>query len=274
MNPFSKKRPEAPPDTAPRQNGGAALDDHLRLRSAVMGNIGAGVALVRASDGEIVSADERWNQMFGYENDELVGRHISVVNAATDQAPRERAKEIFDALGDDGLWRGEVHNVRKNGTHFWTLCSVSRFDHPTHGAVWLSVNVDITHRKAEEDRLRDAELTYRRLFDANPAALALIASDLRMTLVNQAFADIVGYCRDELQGTLLSDLTHPDDVELCTELRSRVISGETARYRLEERFVTRQGEVVPVAFSATVVRGADGTAIAEVATVEKLAART
>jgi hypothetical protein len=31
--------------------------------------------------------------------------------------------------------------------------------------------------------------------------------------------------------------------------------------------------VVPVAFSATVVRGADGVAIAEVATVEKLDAR-
>jgi PAS domain S-box-containing protein len=273
MRPFSGKGSAGPRADRAAQNGVIGVDGDVRLQDAVMANIGAGVSLVRASDGEIVYANEEWNRMFGYEQGELLGRHISVVNAATDQAPRERAEEIFEALGDEGVWRGEIHNVRKDGTHFWTACSVSRFDDPNHGTVWVSVNTDITARRAEDDRLRDAELTYRRLFDANPAALALIDSDLRLTLVNQAFADIVGYCRTELEGTLLSDLTHPDDVQLCTELRSRVISGETPRYRIEERFVTRQGDVVPVAFSATVVRGADGVAIAEVATVEKLDAR-
>jgi PAS domain S-box-containing protein len=267
------RRPTVTPGIVPIRNGGAPRDDHVRLETAVLANLSAGVALVRATDGDIVYANEQWDRMFGYADGELLGRHISVVNAATDQGPRERALEIFRALGDEGTWRGAVHNVRKDGTHFWTSCSVSRFDHPSHGQVWLSVNTDITAHKAEDDRLRQAELTYRRLFDSNPAALALVASDLRLTLVNQSFADIVGYRRSELEGTLLPDLTHPDDVELCTELRSRVISGETPRYRIEERLVTRQGDVVPVAFSATVVRGADGAAIAEIATVEKLDAR-
>jgi PAS domain S-box-containing protein len=193
-----------------------------------------------------------------------------MVNAATDQTPEERAREIFEALKGDGLWSGVVHNVHKDGTTFWTSCSVSRYEHPQHGDVWVSVNTDITARKDEVDRLRDAEQRYRRLFDASPAGLALIAPDLRLELVNQAFCDIVGYCREELQGMLLSDLTHPDDVALCTELRNDVLSGETPRYRIEERLLTRQGGVVAVALTATVIRGPNGAPIAEVATIEKL----
>jgi PAS domain S-box-containing protein len=261
-NDDSDARPAEAPLVVPSANG-VPLD-------AVVSNLAAGVALVRATDGEIVYVNKRWEQMFGYGPGELLGRHISVVNAPTDKTPGERALEIFRALKHYGLWNGEVRNVRKDGTRFWTSCSVSCYEHPEHGEVWVSANTDITARKDEDDLLREAEQRYRRLFDASPAGLALIAPDLRLELVNQAFCDIVGYGRDELQGTLLSDLTHPDDVALCTQLRNDVLSGETARYRIEERLLTRQGGVVPVALTATVIRGPDGAPIAEVAAIEKL----
>jgi PAS domain S-box-containing protein len=247
-----------------------ALEDRLRFQSAVVANLGPGVSLVRASDGDIVYTNERWDRMFGYDTGELLGRHISVVNAAADQTPEARAQEIFDALDRDGVWSGEVHNVRKDGEEFWTSCSVSRFDHHEHGSVWISVNSDITRRRASDERLRETERTYRRLFDSSPAALAMIDAELRLTLVNQAFCDIVGYSRDELQGMPLPNLTHPDDVAVCTEVRAKVRSGETPRYRVEERLLTRQGDVVPVALTATVVRGPDGAPVAEIAAIERL----
>src|SRR5215212_4404786 len=74
-----------------------AIEDQLRLQSAVVANIGAGVALVRARDGLIVYSNEQWDLMFGYRSGELVGRHISVVNAPTDQMPEERTQAIFEA---------------------------------------------------------------------------------------------------------------------------------------------------------------------------------
>src|SRR5215208_285735 len=146
---------EAPPDP-PVQNG--------HLQNAVVANLGAGVALVRADNGDIVDVNERWERMFRYGPGELLGLPISVVNAATDQTPQERAREIFNALKVSGVWKGEVHNVRKDGTLFWTSCSVSRYEHPEHGDVWVSVNTDITERKSEDARVRQAEQRYRRLF--------------------------------------------------------------------------------------------------------------
>ena len=246
------------------------LEDRLRFQSAIVANLGPGVSLVRASDGDIVYTNERWDRMFGYDTGELLGRHISVVNAGVDQTPEARAQEIFDALDHDGVWSGEVHNVRKDGEEFWTSCSVSRFDHPEHGTVWISVNSEVTGRRRHDERLRERERSYRRLFEVSPAALALIGGELRLTLVNQSFCSIVGYSRDELQGMPLPDLTHPDDVALCTDRRAKVLSGETPRYRVEERLVTRQGDVVPVALTASVVRGPDGAPVAEIASIEKL----
>jgi len=236
----------------------------------VISNLGAGVAFVRGTDGDIVYANQRWERLFGYGPGELIGRHISVVNAAVDQAPDERANEIFQALRRDGVWSGDVHNVHKDGTTFWTSCSISRYEHPEHGEVWVSVNTDITSRKNDEQQLGEEEQRYRRLFDLSPAPLALIAPDLRLELVNRAFCDILGYSREELEGALLSDLTHPDDVALCTRLREDVLSGETPRYRIEERLLSKQGGPVAVALTSTVVRGPDGAPIAEVATIEKL----
>ncbi len=235
-----------------------------------MASLAAGLVLVGADNGEIIYTNDCWDRMFGYEQGELVGRHVALVNAATDQTPESRSQEIFDALAREGAWNGEVLNVRKDGTRFWTGCSISAVEQAGQGPAWLAVQTDITDRLAADDRLAESEQRYRRLFDSSPAALAMIDADLRLTLVNQAFADILGYRRDDLQGMLLPDLTYPDDVPLCTELRQSVLSGETAQYHLEERLVTRQGGVVPVAFSATVVRGPDGAPLAEVAAIEPL----
>ena len=235
-----------------------------------LANIGAGVALVRADDGEIVYTNDRWDTMFGYEPGELLGRHISVVNAATDQTPAARAQEIYGALRRDGMWSGDVHNVRKDQSDFWSSCNVSRFDHPEHGPVWLAVNTDITTRRAADRRLRESERSYRRVFDASPAPLALIDGDLCLSLVNQAFADLLGWRRDELEGKALPALTHADDVARCMELREQVLTGDATRYEVEERLLTPHSRPIPVLMRANVIRGDNGGPIAEVATIERL----
>jgi PAS domain S-box-containing protein len=236
----------------------------------LVANLSAGVALVLAKDGEIVYTNNRWDSMFGYARGELLGRHISVVNAATDQTPQDRAHEIMDALERYGTWSGEVRNSRKDGSDFWAACNVSRFDHPDHGVVWLSVNTDITARHAAEQELRRSEESYRRLFESSPAALALVEPDLRLSLVNREFARILGYTPEQLQGRALPDLTHPDDVARCAELREQVLAGDNGHYGLIERLISSQGRSVRVALSATVIRGDNGGPAAEIAMIERL----
>jgi PAS domain-containing protein len=91
-------------------------EETLRLQGQVAANLAEGVGLVRARDGVIVYTNERYEQLFGYGPGELLGQHVSVLNAG--KKPGETAEEIIQALRQKGVWKGEVHNVKKDGTPF------------------------------------------------------------------------------------------------------------------------------------------------------------
>ena len=131
-------------------------DEARRLDSQIMANMVDGVFLIRASDGIIVYANPQFERMFGYGAGELIGKHVSVVNAPTDKSPEETAEGIIQALNTEGVWNGEVINLKKDGTPFWCNASVSKFTHSDYGTVWVSVHQDITERKRMESELQES----------------------------------------------------------------------------------------------------------------------
>ena len=128
-------------------------EEQQRLLSTITENMSEGVYLVRMSDGIIVYTNPRFEKLFGYDLDEMVGKHVSIVNAPTEKDPEETAKEIMAFIDQHGHWQGEIENIKKDGMPFWCYASVSAFDHPQHGRVIATLHTDITERKqAEEER--------------------------------------------------------------------------------------------------------------------------
>ena len=132
-------------------------EESLRLQSEIAANMSEGVYLIRASDGVIVYTNPKFEEIFGYGPDEMLGKHVSIVNAPTEKSPEETAKEISEFINKHGFWRGEINNIKKDGTPFWCYASVSMFDHPEHGKVWVVVHTDITERKRAEENLKKAK---------------------------------------------------------------------------------------------------------------------
>ncbi|GAG42353.1 unnamed protein product, partial [marine sediment metagenome] len=116
-----------------------------------------GVYLIRTNDGVIVYANPRFEQMFGYEPGEIVGKNVSIVNAPTEKTSEETAEEIQKTLYETGSWTGEVNNIRKDGTPFWCKACVSTFEHSEYGSVWIAVHEDITERKQAEEALGETQ---------------------------------------------------------------------------------------------------------------------
>ncbi|HEX8963290.1 MAG TPA: PAS domain S-box protein, partial [Rhodocyclaceae bacterium] len=119
----------------------------LRLHEQMTRKMQEGLTLVRAADGVIVFANPKMEAMFGYAPGELCGKEVSCVNAGTPAAARETAMRIIAALEEFGAWSGEVENRRKDGSIFWCKATVSPFEHPDHGKVWLAIHTDITEQK-------------------------------------------------------------------------------------------------------------------------------
>ena len=97
------------------------VEKELKLHRQILANMAEGVYLIRTNDGKIVYANKRFEDMFGYDHGELVGKQVSIVNAPTKKAPEEIADEIIKSLKEKGFWSGEVYNMKENGTHFGVM---------------------------------------------------------------------------------------------------------------------------------------------------------
>jgi PAS domain S-box-containing protein len=129
----------------------------LRLLGEIAANVGEGVYLVSVKDLTIQYANPTMERMFGYEPGELVGRHVSTINAVADGDPVQLASRIEAALREHGRYRGDVLTVKKDGTPFWSRATISMMHHPPYGDVYVSLQADISERKRAEEALRQAD---------------------------------------------------------------------------------------------------------------------
>ncbi len=101
----------------------------LRFQSEIMNNMAEAVYLIRMKDGIIVYSNSQFEALFGYGPGEMIGKHVSIVNAPAEKSPEDTAAEIISSLSEKGYWKGEVKNIRKDGTIFWCYANVSIFEH-------------------------------------------------------------------------------------------------------------------------------------------------
>lgn len=126
----------------------------LELQAVITRNMAEGICLVRGDNGVIVYANPKFEQMFGYDPDELNGQHVSIVNYATEPVIAEEVNQaIRTAVLQNGEFSYEVQNVKKDGTPFWCSATTSIFKHSDYGDVLVAVHQDITQRKEAEATL-------------------------------------------------------------------------------------------------------------------------
>lgn len=180
-----------------------------------------GVCLVRAADLTIVYTNTQWDEMFGYAAGELLGQHISVVNAPGEQAPKATAEEIRRSLARDGRWKGEVLNIRKDGKTMWCSATVSTFEDPRHGRVHCAVQRDVTEVRAA-DRLR-AEYPLATLEHLSPVGIFMADASGRCTWVNDQWCRLAGLTRAESRGDgWLNAVASADRQAVCAGWRRAV----------------------------------------------------
>lgn len=243
----------------------------LSLQSAITTNMAEGVCLIRAHDGTIVYANPTFEKMFGYAPGEIIGKHVSVINAPTEKSPEEKVKEI-DKID---VWRGEVYNVNKEGTPFWCYASISMFEHPVYGKVQVAVHIDITERKRAETALVESKVYTESIIRNFLDTLIVVDTEAKIRTVNPATCDLLGYTEKELIGQSVSIIFAKEEEE--EEEVRRVFqffreSGkaktlrplDTIRNR-ELTYKTRAGQLIPMSFNASVLTDDAGNIIGVVA---------
>jgi PAS domain S-box-containing protein len=113
---------------------------------------------------------------------------------------------------------------------------------------------DITERRKAESELRHSEGLFRSAMEFSAIGMALVALDGKWMEVNQAICQIVGYSEQELLATDFQSITHPDDLPGDLALVGQLIAGERRTYQMEKRYIHKQGHLVWVLLSVSLVR--------------------
>jgi two-component system, cell cycle sensor histidine kinase and response regulator CckA len=129
---------------------------------------------------------------------------------------------------------------------------------------------DLIERKRMDEVLRESEERFRRVFEEGPLGLALVAKDYRFVKVNRALCQMVGYSETELSKKSFVDITYPDDVRNNIELSERLFRGETPFYRLRKRYVKRNGDIIWINLTASVIRDQEGEVMYGLAMIEDI----
>jgi PAS domain S-box-containing protein len=121
--------------------------------------------------------------------------------------------------------------------------------------------------------LRESEERFRLAFDEAPIGVALVGLDGRFLRVNNALCEIVGYAREELTDKTFQSITHPDDLDLDLDLAGKLARGEIPRYQLAKRYLHKDGRVVDIMLSGSIVRSPEGAPLYYISQIEDISDR-
>lgn len=96
------------------------------------------------------------------------------------------------------------------------------------------------------------------VYENSPIGIALTSPTGILQHPNRAFADMLGFTREELHVKNFADLTHPEDLAASQALVRDLLAGTHDKMRLEKRYLHKDGHPVWVDLTTFLLRDAAG----------------
>ncbi|HEY0972820.1 MAG TPA: PAS domain S-box protein [Gemmatimonadales bacterium] len=216
-----------------------------------------------ATDAEqrIVLFNRGAEETFGYSADEVIGRPLDVLlpeRLAATHRERDVPRFARSAVASRRMAeRSDVVGRRKSGEEFPAEVTIASME--VDGEVrFAAILRDVSTRERAQRALRESEDLFRTAMRASPIGMALRGLDGSWIAVNRALAGIVGYTEEELLRLSVRDISHADDLELDMVYAREMLAGTRGPYSREKRYVHKDGHVVWILLSVTLVRSVSG----------------
>jgi PAS domain S-box-containing protein len=104
----------------------------------------------------------------------------------------------------------------------------------------------------------DPDSLFQSAFEFAAIGMALVSPEGKWLRVNRSVCEITGYSEAELLERTFQDITHPDDLELDLENVRKMLAGEIETYQMEKRYFHKNGSIVWILLSVSLVRTKSG----------------
>jgi PAS domain S-box-containing protein len=109
------------------------------------------------------------------------------------------------------------------------------------------------------EALNKSEARFRAIFKESALGIKLSSPDGRILASNPALVDMLGYPETELIGMYFTDLTYAEDLPTNRKFFNQLVDGVISRYRVEKRYVRKDGGLVWVRQAVSMVKDEAGT---------------
>ena len=113
-------------------------------------------------------------------------------------------------------------------------------------------------RKRTEQARRESEESFRQVYKQMAVGVARVSLEFQIEGANEAYCSMLGYREEELIGKHLRDITHPETVEENQRKQSQLVAGEIDHYRMEKRYVHKNGGIIHGILNANLIRDTEG----------------
>jgi two-component system cell cycle sensor histidine kinase/response regulator CckA len=207
------------------------------------------------AEGRFLMVNQAWLDLLGYEEGEVVGRHISEFLTP---ASIELVAERFPVLKRTGrMHRADFELVRKDGTVI---------DIELNGSIATDADgsflrthcifMDVSARQFALRRLQESERQYRTLVEMAQEGFWQLDRDGRTVYVNQALTRILGYAAAEMVGRLFFEFTDEAGADMARRILAVREHGSAELYDFE--FLARDGRRVHTAVTIRPLLDDDG----------------
>ncbi len=238
-----------------------------------------GFCLLSWGDFVYLHVNRAFASMLGYEPDDLVGRSHEEIQPRSELAESARIKGDLAKGGplDESLERQFLH---RDGSVIWVEIHPMRVTDPDGRQLVVSQYLDVTARhqaQAERDALEKLnadsnaqiqraherlEHLYAEAVENSHIGHTVLSMDsYRYVQVNQAFADLLGYDRSDIEGHLNSEFVPVDQSENDKAIRLGIEAGQALPDLSRRRLRHRDGSDIWVDVSPVRLTDTDGSEV-------------
>ena len=123
------------------------------------------------------------------------------------------------------------------------------------------------------ERLRESEERFSSTMKLAAIGIAHVDDDGRFLYANPQLCEMLGYSERELLGLTAKQISHPGDVAASDDLHARLRSGAISSFKLEKRYLRKDGTPVWCGLTIAMKRNRAGVPLYDISVVEDISAR-
>lgn len=112
--------------------------------------------------------------------------------------------------------------------------------------------------KQRTSQLKESENRFRTAFESTTNGMAIISISGTLIQVNRAFAEMLGFAAEELNGKSIYSFLHKEYLEISKKYLNMLIKGEKASYSAIKKYRHKDGSYKTVSVNSALAKNADG----------------